>query len=193
TGYPGDQNLCQVPGYGYLVLSHDNGRTWGASATEDFIRVKDAGHTLLPTNENSYAYLGNSQIIGFGRNTCPNGVCPLLFHYSPDLGKTWTITSTNFEPSPPVSGQTPLVVGMVSPWLFNAALPGDQLTLMFSERQQDSIGASIDLLRAISFYPSAAIANPQAFGTTQTLWTSQYNDWGYATVVQMSPFAILIQ
>jgi hypothetical protein len=193
TGYPGRQDLCQVPGYGYLVLSHDNGRTWGVNTTEDFIRVKDDSHVLLPTNENSYAYLGNSQIIGFGRNGCPVGVCPLLFFYSPDLGKTWNITTTNFGPSPPVSGQTVSVVRMVSPWLFDAALPGQQLTLMFSERQQDTNGSGIDLLRTISFRPSAAIANPQAFGATQTLWTSEYVDWGYATVAQLSPFTILIQ
>jgi hypothetical protein len=196
-GYPSTQNFCQVPGHGYLVLSHDNGRTWGVSTTDDFIRVSDNAHTSLPTNENTYAYVGNSQIIGFGRDMCPKGNCPLLFHYSADLGKSWKITSTNFAGSPVSngsdSGQTPIAVNMVSPWLFDANLPGGQLTLLFAERQLDSPGGTVDALRAISFPPAAAIANPRGFGATQTLWSSKYNDWGYPSVVQTSPFEIFIQ
>lgn len=192
----GNCQTVTLPLHMWIITTCNNGKTWGdPSCPNSLIPISNAQHATLPTNEVSLIWTGGKTLIGFDRNylyggsgwDCSSASCPLVFLSSTDLGAHWTFIVTNFQPS--CSDLGPVTSdNMVSPSLYDPGLDG-QLTVLWAERCYYSNGSSSvarGYLQALTFDPQTAISNPTSFSTPQTLWTGNYNDWGYQSCAFIS-------
>lgn len=167
----------------FLLLSCDNGQTWGVGCTANPVRLMDSA---LPTNETDAAGIaGTNDIVAFSRGCNSPGCAPpdgaLYFLYSNDAGMTWTKVQTTFAFTN--AGMT--LQNQISPKVFCPTVTA-MCTVLYAERQNTS--AHFSYLRSLTFDPIAAIASPSVLGSdTQLLWSALqdntgstgFPDWGY--------------
>lgn len=144
-----------------VVLSGDpNGSSWQKLAQIPIPNKVDQTHLAMIA-------LPNNVLLGFA---VTNYNRPLLRLYSADGGKTWDVAETNFLPSS-TSGYWWI---LDYPWIGRSG-GGSQLTLTFFEGQLNTPSdRNVGNVRAITFDPRWAITQPQAFGPTSTLYSSEY-------------------
>jgi hypothetical protein len=186
------------PAWHYLVFTFDDGLTWGLAR-----RIPPA-----PYGEIAFAYLGNEELIGFGRWTTwynagqpYDGTNPknLLFYRSLDMGQTWTSVTSNItlHPEPAAAPGYPTTMwALVSPWMVDA--PGGRKALLFAERRADTVNSkSYFKVRAILFDPRSfdPLAMPQGQVLHQTTPPGPYSfvGYGYPAVVEASPGVLQVQ
>jgi len=177
-----------------LIFSYDNGVRW------DTAHPKVITGTM--TQELGIAWAGNNQIIAFDR---PSTNRNLILLHSNDMGSTWTSTTTNIAAKPTPQGWSVAANGqaLVSPWLTKPSpdLGDGSITLFYAERDNwndPSVQHVYNYLRAITFRPQDAIANPTSFGVPQDIYAQTppvtgFVNFGYPTVVQISGNTLLVE
>ena len=176
-----------------LMQSTDDGVTWTVGPTIG---------NLGPIEECSVAWAGGNTLIGFCRNSSGTvaGTTPMKFLYSTNMGVSWTITNSNIDltqTTPPGSSGLFLYT-IISPFIINSSPASKQMTLLFTERSSwNGISPSgYGRIRAISFDPLVAIANPTSFPIGQLIDSStafSIVDIGYPSAANISGSNYLLQ
>lgn len=154
------------PSAAVLYVSTDDGVTWTSRATI----------TGLTQNEIALAWVGGNTLIGFSRNVSGTSGVPLFFLSSTDMGNTWTVVNSNIDltQTTPPGASGLQSYNMISPCIINKYPGYGQVTVLFAER---SVWTGISpavytSLRAVTFSPQAALANPLSFPVGQVLDTA---------------------
>ena len=186
----------------YLLISCDNGRTWGSGKGCRGRMHEYADSTMrpigtpadFPTEESTLNWIGGRTLLGFIRNLtwrsgCPSPCGPLVEMYSKDLGFSWTFADTNIE-GQAVDAPTESYEE-VDPWLYYTGF-GRRWTLFYGDRE--STGTYAQMVRQITFDPESAIRNPSDLTPGQILYGQPGPDalGSYAHAIPTSRWNLLI-
>jgi hypothetical protein len=152
----------------YMQFSTDDGLTW-----------KQSSQVPVSDYEVAYLSLGHNEILGFARNQKRRS---LLRLYSGDVGKSWTVSSTNLVAQNGNEADWELV----SPWMVKP-LPNDPaVQLWYAERVAktvDGARSEIGILRAVAFAPASAISSPHCLPQPQSMFQTTVYDFGYPSII----------
>jgi hypothetical protein len=196
--YVGSPNPApQTDAPAYLVISCDNGATWGtgtgctgamaqyaANPTRQ-IQVSPygtSGYTSLPNEEYNINWVGGTTLLLVGRNNqytsgCTTPCGPMLLFYSNDLGMTWTQQTTNISgrglgaSCTPTTG-TVVSYTEVSPLIYNPNIGAGYLGLIFEDRIGCTGATFTSALMNILFTVPQAISSPTSFQAPTTVQQS---------------------
>jgi hypothetical protein len=186
----------------YLLISCDNGRTWGTGRGCTGRMREYAGSTMrpigtssdFPTQESTLNWVGGRTLLGFIRNNpwssdCSSPCGSLVEMYSQDLGFTWTFADTNIG-GQAVDAPTEHYT-MVSPWLYYTGF-GHKWTLFYGDRE--STGTYAQMVRQLTFDPEKAIRNSSDLTLGEILYGQPGPDalGCYAQAIPTSRFGLLI-
>lgn len=197
--YVGSPNPTpQQPAPDYLVISCDNGATWGtgtgctgtmaqyASSPVRQIQVSPygtTGFTSTPNEEYNINWVGGTTLLLFGRNQqytagCTTPCGPVIEFVSTDLGMTWAEQDTNIvgralgASCGPSTPGTKISYLEVSPLVYNPGIGGGLLGMVFQDRFGCSTGGFTSTGMNILFTPTQAISSPTSFPAPTTIQNS---------------------
>lgn len=192
---------CSTPTV-YLLISCDNGRTWGTGKGCRGRMRQYANSTTraigtaadFPTAESTLNWVGGRTLLGFIRNNQWSNECsppcgPLVEMYSKDLGFSWIFVDTN------IAGQAVDAptehYEEVSPWLYYTGFE-HRWTLFYGDRE--STGTYAQMVRQITFDPAMAISNPVGIAPGEILYGQRGPDalGSYTKAIPTSRFNLLI-
>jgi hypothetical protein len=180
----------------YLLISCDNGETWGTGtgcrgkmARYASSPIREIGpSTSIPTSEGTMAWIGGKTLLGFFRNnpwssTCTAPCGPMIEVVSNDLGHTWRITPTNIVGSS-VGSPTLTSYTEVSPYLMYSGF-GDLWTLFYGDRN-NSASQNNQILRYITFDAHWASWYPASLAVGQSIFSQNGVIGVYPSAVKTS-------
>ena len=164
----------------YLVLSYDNGQSWGTQ--NNSIRLI---HTVWPTNEGACSNSGGNNIMCFWRVNPFGGAsgsrpsAMLWYFHSPDAGTTWPDSfDSGIPPSSRWTNRSMPADYGISPQLSCPPSPSPAgCTLSWYERFAN-VG-QFGVMRMLTFSPLQAISNGAAYFASLTpseLWNGPPGD-----------------